>query len=220
MTISYPNETPAYRAARQALLEQEIALRQQTEQVAALRRALPDGGALAQDYLFHDPRNTPTPLSALFRDGQDTLLIYSLMYRPDATAPCPMCISMLDGLAGQVGHIEQRASLAVVAAARPDQLRQVSGQRGWAALRLFSAQGTTYQRDYLAQTADGSQLPMMNVFRKTATGIHHFWGSEAFFAGLPGEPRHIDQIWPLWNVLDLTPAGRGADWHPSLTYDA
>jgi predicted dithiol-disulfide oxidoreductase (DUF899 family) len=25
-------------------------------------------------------------------------------------------------------------------------------------------------------------------------------------------------IWPLWNLLDFTPEGRGADWYPSLTY--
>ena len=23
------------------------------------------------------------------------------------------------------------------------------------------------------------------------------------------EPRHVDSIWPIWNVLDLTPGGRG-----------
>ena len=25
-------------------------------------------------------------------------------------------------------------------------------------------------------------------------------------------------IWPLWNLLDFTPEGRGTDWYPSLTY--
>ena len=30
--------------------------------------------------------------------------------------------------------------------------------------------------------------------------------------------RHIDMLWPLWNLLDLTPEGRGAGWFPSLTY--
>ncbi len=23
-------------------------------------------------------------------------------------------------------------------------------------------------------------------------------------------------LWPLWNVLDLTPEGRGKDWYPKL----
>jgi predicted dithiol-disulfide oxidoreductase (DUF899 family) len=28
------------------------------------------------------------------------------------------------------------------------------------------------------------------------------------------EPRHVDSIWPIWNVLDMTPAGR--DTGPGL----
>ena len=39
--ITYPNESAAYRAARNALLDDEIALRRQIEAVAAKRRALP-----------------------------------------------------------------------------------------------------------------------------------------------------------------------------------
>jgi predicted dithiol-disulfide oxidoreductase (DUF899 family) len=28
-------------------------------------------------------------------------------------------------------------------------------------------------------------------------------------------------MWPLWNILDLTPEGRGTDdWRPSLDYPA
>lgn len=26
-------------------------------------------------------------------------------------------------------------------------------------------------------------------------------------------------IWPLWNLLDLIPEGRGTDWWPSLNYE-
>lgn len=43
-SVRFPGESPAYRAARDALLEAEIELRQKTEQVAALRRQLPLGG--------------------------------------------------------------------------------------------------------------------------------------------------------------------------------
>jgi predicted dithiol-disulfide oxidoreductase (DUF899 family) len=25
-------------------------------------------------------------------------------------------------------------------------------------------------------------------------------------------------MWPLWNLLDFTPEGRGTDWWPKLTY--
>ena len=34
------------------------------------------------------------------------------------------------------------------------------------------------------------------------------------------EPRHVDSIWPIWNVLDLTPDGRGDDPDfPALQYE-
>jgi predicted dithiol-disulfide oxidoreductase (DUF899 family) len=39
---------------------------------------------------------------------------------------------------------------------------------------------------------------------------------------MPSEPgqnhRHVDMMWPLWNVLDATPEGRGTDWFPSRQY--
>ncbi|MBE1286065.1 MAG: DUF899 domain-containing protein [Rhodobacteraceae bacterium] len=82
-------------------------------------------------------------------------------------------------------------------------------------MRLYSAQNTTYQRDYLAEGADGNQLPILNVFTRGPDGVHHFWGSEMFFENSPWHPRHIDPLWSLWNLLDLTPDGRG-DFFPSL----
>ena len=42
--MAFPNESTAYREARNALLDAEIALRRQTEAVAEMRRSLPPGG--------------------------------------------------------------------------------------------------------------------------------------------------------------------------------
>ena len=50
--LRYPNESTEYRAARNALLNEEIALRAQIETVAAKRRALPPGGKVSEDYVF------------------------------------------------------------------------------------------------------------------------------------------------------------------------
>lgn len=63
---------------------------------------------------------------------------------------------------------------------------------------------------------------MLNVFRKTVAGVHHTWGSELFHAArTPGRhTRHVDSIWPLWNVLDLSPGGRHPTWLPALAYEA
>ena len=58
---------------------------------------------------------------------------------------------------------------------------------------------------------------MATVFVRRDGAVRHFWSSELFTAPLdPGQdPRHVDFMWPLWAVLDSTPAGRG-DWGPSL----
>jgi hypothetical protein len=50
--LRYPNESTEYRAARNALLNDEIALRAQIETVAAKHRALPPSGKVSEDYVF------------------------------------------------------------------------------------------------------------------------------------------------------------------------
>jgi predicted dithiol-disulfide oxidoreductase (DUF899 family) len=110
-------------------------------------------------------------------------------------------------------------ALAVAAQSPIERILAFAGPRGWRKLRLVSAAGTTYQDDYHGQGADGGQNPILNVFTRTDGEIRHRWASELMFAPRdPGQdPRHIDAIWPLWNVLDATPGGRGA-FHPKLTY--
>ena len=58
--------------------------------------------------------------------------------------------------------------------------------------------------------------------RPEGEGFRHFWATELMFAardeGL--EARHVDSIWPIWNVLDMTPEGRGAGSDvPQLSYE-
>lgn len=62
-------------------------------------------------------------------------------------------------------------------------------------------------------------MPSLNVFSKTPDGIFHSYHTEVMFADAESgqDPRHIDMMWPLWNMLDLTPEGRG-DWYLSLSY--
>jgi predicted dithiol-disulfide oxidoreductase (DUF899 family) len=34
------------------------------------------------------------------------------------------------------------------------------------------------------------------------------------------DPRHVGSIWPIWNVLDMTPGGRGDDpSFPAMHYE-
>jgi predicted dithiol-disulfide oxidoreductase (DUF899 family) len=60
------------------------------------------------------------------------------------------------------------------------------------------------------KASDPSSITMMNVFHKSADGIFHTWGSELVSHPMPdGSPRHVDMVWPYWNLLDMTPEGRG-----------
>ncbi len=226
MSISFPGESPEYRAARDRLLKQEVELRRATEAVAAIRRALPPGGVVPQDYVFQKagPDGTPTDVrfSQLFVPGKDTLAVYNFMFPRalDEDLPCPSCTSFLDAFDGAALHITQRVNLVVVAKAELSRILAHARARGWRQLHLLSSAGNTYNRDYFGENAEGAQMPMLNVFRRDGEVIRHFWGSELLYVPPdPGQdPRHTDSIDPQWNLFDFTPEGRGADWYPELSY--
>jgi predicted dithiol-disulfide oxidoreductase (DUF899 family) len=237
MGIAFPAESPEYRAARDALLEQEIELRRAMESVAAARRALPPGGVVPEDYVLQGPLGE-VRFSELFAPGKDSLAIYSFMFprdpsddRPGPAAgeiaplplvqgPCPSCAAFLDQLDGMVEHAEQRMSFAVIAKAPLPRVLAFARERGWRRLRMLSSTGTTYNRDYHGETAAGDQRPMLNVFHRDGDVIRHFWASELFHAPTdPGqEPRHVGPLEPLWNLFDLTREGRPSDWEEQLRY--
>jgi predicted dithiol-disulfide oxidoreductase (DUF899 family) len=63
-------------------------------------------------------------------------------------------------------HVSQRVNLAVVGKAPLQRILAFAGERGWRRLRLLSSARTTYNRDYFAETAEGHQRPMLNVFHR------------------------------------------------------
>jgi predicted dithiol-disulfide oxidoreductase (DUF899 family) len=129
-------------------------------------------------------------------------------------------VAFLDQLDGAAEHATQHLNFAVVAKAPLPRILAFAEERGWRRLRLLSSAGSTYNRDYLAETSEGSQRPMLNVFHRDGTTIRHFWGSELFYAPTdPGQdPRHVGTLEPFWNLLDLTREGRPADWDEQLSY--
>jgi predicted dithiol-disulfide oxidoreductase (DUF899 family) len=215
--MEFPNENAKYRTARKKLLSAEVALRRQIEKVAAQRRKLPAGGEVPEDYVFESESGS-VRLSELFGKG-DTLVAYSFMYGPKMAKACPMCTSFLDGLNGNAQHIAQRTNLVVIARSPIARIMEFARGRGWSNLRLLSSEKNSYNRDYHGEDEKGAQWPMMNVFRRSKV-IRHFYGSEVLAApeDKGQNARHNDLMWPLWNVLDLTPEGRGGDWYPKLAY--
>lgn len=218
----WPNESPEYRKKRDELLIAESQLRKQHEKVASLRRELPTGGNPREDYTFTDVHSADqVNLSQLFEEGKNTLLVYNLMYKDADTQPCVMCASMLDGLNGAAPHVRDRVSFAIVAKASADKIAGLAKDRNWQNLRFLSSDSNSYNRDYGAETEDGSQMPMMHVWTKNGGDIKHFWGSELFYHKDPeweNHPRHLDNLWPVWNLFDLTPGGRDPNWYPKNAY--
>jgi predicted dithiol-disulfide oxidoreductase (DUF899 family) len=221
----FPNESAEYRRRRDALLEREIELRDQIEAVAAERRALPLGGRLKEDYRFErvaeDGQACPVAFSELFGE-HDSLIIYSMMFGPEWDAPCPSCASIVDSINVNGRAVRETTALAVVAAARVEQLEHWGRRRGWSNFVLASALNNDYLLDYCAfpDATDPALVSALNAFKRTPDGIFHTWGSE--LAGRPmanGHPRHVDMIWPLWNLLDVTPGGRGDAVVPKQDYE-
>ena len=230
--IQFPGESREYRLARNQLLEAEIELRRAIERVAAQRRALPPGGGVPDDYVFEEAAGEggEVRFSQLFAPGQDTLVIYSFMFPrwsgdtragpadgetarlPLAQTPCPSCTSILDALDGAAPHLASQLGFVVVAKSDPARIRTFARERGWRNLRLLSSRNNTYNRDYHAEGPDGEQSPILNVFTREGDGFRHRWATELMFAPRDEgeEPRHVDLIWPIWHVLDMTPGGRGS----------
>ena len=97
-----------------------------------------------------------------------------------AEGPCPSCTALPGQLEGAAEHVSQRVNLAVVGKAPLRRILAFAGERGWRRLRLLSSARTTYNRDYFAETAEGHQRPMLNMFHRDGETIRHFWSSGAF----------------------------------------
>jgi predicted dithiol-disulfide oxidoreductase (DUF899 family) len=216
--VRIKNESAEYRAARTALLAEELELRRHIERVAAMRRALPPGAPVTGDYRF-ETEDGQSDLAGLFGD-KETLVVYNYMFGPERAKPCPMCTNLLDAWDGNADDIAQRVSLVVVARSPVERLAAVKRERGWKNLRVASALNTDFSRDYAGTPDDGSDPGGAAVFTRRDGTVRHFWSQE-MVAGDPGQdPRGAPDPAPLWAVLDMTPEGRGADWYPSLEYPA
>jgi predicted dithiol-disulfide oxidoreductase (DUF899 family) len=217
--VRIPGESADYRAARTALLAEEIELRRHIERVAEMRRALPPGATVTKAYRFLGEDGRETDLAGLFGD-KDTLAVYSFMFGPQRERPCPMCTALLGPLDGNAADLGQKISLAVVARSPLERLLDFKRERGWRNLRLFQDLNDNFSRDYFGLLADGSEVPAFNVFTRRDGTIRHFWSGEMTGDSAdPGQdPRGAPDLSPLWTVLDMTPDGRGADWYPKLDY--
>jgi predicted dithiol-disulfide oxidoreductase (DUF899 family) len=220
-----PNESVEYLSKRDQLRVAEIELMQQRERVAELRRQLPEG-AIVQDYVFEegptslDAGDTPSRmvrLSELFTGPDRSVVIYHFMFGKKQTNPCPMCTLIIDGWNGIAHHLAQNVDVAIVAAAGPTALRAHARSRDWNRLRLLSCGDNTFKYDLHSEDREGNQDSTVSVFTRDKHGtLRHFYTAHPSMSHDIKE-RGLDLLCPVYNVLDLTPQGRG-DWYADLAY--
>jgi predicted dithiol-disulfide oxidoreductase (DUF899 family) len=220
-----PNESEEYLSKREELRRAEIELRHQRERVAELRRQLPQGPAV-QDYVFEeipaglDAADSPmrtVRLSQLFTAPDRSVVVYHFMFGKKQTKPCPMCTAWIDGYNGVAHHLAQNLDLAIVAAADPVSLRTHARTRGWNRLRLLSAGPSTFKYDFGSEDKDGNQDSTISVFTKDNDGtLRHSYSGHPWLAQDIKE-RGIDELTPIWNLMDLTRQGRG-EFYAKLEY--
>jgi predicted dithiol-disulfide oxidoreductase (DUF899 family) len=217
-------ESADYRKLRDELLAAEVALKDQRERVAALRRKLPLDMEI-QDYEFHEGPADLTKdgpfaavrLSELFDDADKPLIVYQYMYGAAQKRPCPSCTMWVDGFNGVAHHLRQTMNFAIVAQAGIRELREWGRERSWHALRLVSSEGSDFRSVLSFQDGDGKQRPGLSVFKRLQDGsVRHFYSVSAQMTDQV-KLRGIDLLSPVWHLLDLTPDGRG-QWDPKLKY--
>lgn len=215
----FPGESEAYRQARQALLAEEIEFRRHMTRLTEQRQALPDGPVIEKPYRFKDANGDELGLIDLFGD-KDTLVAYFWMFGPQRARPCPMCTNWLGAIEGNAADIKQRVALKILGRSPVERQIAFAAERGWKDLDFVQTVGDDYAKDLGILADDGSELAALVVFKRDGDTVRLFWASEMTgeMADPGQDPRDAPDIASLWNILDLTPGGRGKDWYPKLSY--
>jgi len=207
--------------ARRRLLEEEKAVTQARDAVAAARRALPMV-AIDKEYVFTGPLGQ-AGLRDLF-EGRRQLIVHHFMWRFDTDDGCPSCSVIADSV-GHLAHLHAAdTTLVAVSRAPLASIERFRQRMGWT-VPWYSSHGSDFNTDFHV-TADPAAVPVTYNYKDQATlereGLG-FWvrdGQDG--AGLSVFLREGDRVFhtystyargiePLlspYNYLDLTPLGR------------
>ncbi len=134
-----------WQSARKELLAAERELEEHAQRVQKQRQELP-WVPVENEYGFAT-EDGPRSLPELF-EGRSQLLIYHLMFGEDWEVACPGCASLVDGLGGTVGHLNDRdLTLVCMSQAPLEKLLAYKRRRGWT-VPWVSAYESAFLFDY------------------------------------------------------------------------
>lgn len=183
---------------RIAAAEKEVVKAKAT--VARLRRRRPRLDI--EDYDLHGPGGEKVPLSSLFGDKDDLILIHNM------GRGCPFCTMWADGFNGLLPHIENRAAFVVVSPDSPAEQAKFAASRGWN-FRMLSARGTAFTRDLGFESRDGGYQPGVSILHREKDGRIVRAAKGRFGPG--------DDFCSAWHFFDMLANGR-AGWAPRFRY--
>jgi predicted dithiol-disulfide oxidoreductase (DUF899 family) len=141
-----------------------------------------------------------------------SVVTYHFMFDPSVEEPCSMCSMLVDSLNASGKHIEQNITFAVIAKAPLPKLRAWAKKRGWNNVRFLSSYDSTFNDDMGLErphyAKDVKQIPGISVYKKDEEGqVRHVYTAHPHIE--PGSQRGLDLLASVYNVMDLTPEGRG-----------
>jgi len=202
---------------RLQLLEKEKAFTKLKDELAAARRALP-WVKVDKPYTFETPHGMQS-LGELFA-GRSQLMVYHLMFAPEAELPCKSCSFWADNWQGAVKHLTARdVTLLAVSRGPLAKLSAFKRRQDWKFDWVSSGQ-TDFNYDFAvsfheAERAEGKatynygqrmtpnmplDMPGFSVFAKDSSGtVFHTYSTFS---------RGIELMNATYQLLDLTPKGR------------
>lgn len=185
---------------KRELAEAEEEIVKAKERLALLRRQLPKEEV--KDYALKGWDGREAKLASFFGDKKDLILIHNM------GTGCAYCTLWADGFNGVLHHLENRAGFIVISPNDPETQKEFARSRGWK-FKMFSAKGTTFNKDMGFENAKGGPEPGVSVFRKDSDGKIHRVSSAVFGPG--------DDFCGVWHLFDLLAEGVNA-WEPKFSY--
>jgi predicted dithiol-disulfide oxidoreductase (DUF899 family) len=205
---------------RRQLLAEEKELTQARDRLSERRRELP-WTLVEKEYVF-DSAEGPRTLAELFAD-KSQLVVYHLMFGPDAEVPCKNCAFWADHYNGMVPHLAARdVAFTAVSRAPLTRLEGFARRMGWT-FPWVSSNGSDFNYDYGvsftreqlgtgtiaynygSHRAHGTEMPGISVFYKERETVFHTYSCYA---------RGIELLNASYQALDLVPKGRAESGLP------